>query len=746
MSFWGQVAKVISGGMSIGEPRSNPYTLTIESVFGANAAAMHGGGVWVSEESALRNSAVLACVRLLSSALAGLPLHVFRHVGTGKERADDTAVARALAMPNERQSAYIWRQTMWQWVLTYGNAPNRIVWDRRGQVERLLPMEPWNVEYLEAETGDLVYRYWDPYARKMEIYGASEVLHVRGLTQDGRVGFGVIDSLMRDTVGLALTLQASAESFYANNARPGGVIETANKLSDEARARLKASWDAAHKGPEKAGGTAVLEQGYHYTPFPVTAEQSQFLESRQYSVLDICRAFGVPPHMIGDASKTSYASAEQNSLEFVTYTLLPWCTNFEQEIWNTLLVGDERRDLFARHNMTGLLRGDAKSRNEGYAIAIQNGWLNRNEPRSLEDMNESEGLDEFLVPLNMTTSKAMIAQAQQVIDGGGVQEAESAPAAPTPAARKTLIAESAENAKSAEKSKSKVRAPRKGRVWTATDICALVPEFRFEWGDDEHGFEARAEGDPDDDDDEEDELLTEEQTAARRERQSLFGTFETLWTDAAQRLVRREIADLRRKLASLGDDADAATVFGEWLVEFYRELQPKVPAYFEPVLKASARAATKSVQRETGKKVQTSALAEFVTAYLSNLAAAWVSSSQGQLEALLRDEAEPIDAVTGRIDEWEEKRAGKTGGGQSVDSINASTVATYAVAGIAAQLWASRGKSCKFCRRMHGRRVAVGAAFIQDGLIEAGGETLRVYGTRKHPGLHGGCDCTVVAA
>jgi hypothetical protein len=166
------------------------------------------------------------------------------------------------------------------------------------------------------------------------------------------------------------------------------------------------------------------------------------------------------------------------------------------------------------------------------------------------------------------------------------------------------------------------------------------------------------------------------------------------------------------------------------------------------VLAASVKAARGSVARELGAKAPAQdTFAEFMEAYLANLATGWALGSQGQLEALLAVEEGALDAVSQRIDEWEEKRPGKTGNQQAVDSINAATLAGYGAMGVAATIWASRGQSCKFCRRMHGRRVTVGQPFISDGVIDGGdGEAMRVYGSKKHPQLHQACDCTLVAA
>ena len=706
-----------------------------------DAGTAYGWAPWVSEESALRVSTVLACVRLLSGTLAGLPLHVYRRIEGGKERETDTPLAQVLSVPNTWQTGFKWRETIWMWTLLYGNGCSRIVRDRSGDPVALQPLDPNNLEFVDAADGGLAYKVNT--GAQHVTYGAWEVLHLRGLTGDGRIGYGVIENLMRENLALALSLQGSAGSFYANSSRPDGVLNVAHALKQESRDRLRREWEQMHRGTGNSGRVAILEGNDKYTPISVPPDQAQFLESRQYSVQEIARAFGVPPHLVGDPTAQSYASAEQNNLEFVQYTLLPWARNFEDEIWRTLLLPSERARWFAEHRMQGLLRGDTKSRMEAYAIGVQNGWMNRNEVRELENLNAVDGLDEFLAPLNMTTAPALAAAAEDTITGTTAAPGEGPeplPPAPTPTARNDENPDAKAQREQRRKELQQQEKQLLGRVWSGAELPGLlVRAVLADLEIDEAPPALEEDEGPDDD------LLTPAQHGVRRDRQELIATFRTLWTDAAARLVKREAADLQRKLGSVGTDRPA---FEAWLVEFYRELQPKIPGYFAPVLTASVRGAAKSVQGELGVKVPRS-FDDFVAAFLANLSAAWVLGSEGQIAALLGENAGAagLEAVEGRVTEWEEKRADKEGLRQSVDSINAATIASYALVGVAATVWAARGKSCPFCRKMHGRRAAVGSAFIDDGVIvDDDGNQMRIHGKKSHPGLHAGCDCVIVSA
>jgi len=676
----------------------------------------------VGTEQALRVSAVQACVRVLSDALAGLPLHLYRRVEGGKERADDLPVARALRAPNIRMSAYDLRRVLAVNRLMQGNGYGWLNYDANGRLVAIEPVEAWRMQVFRTD-GGMLYRWFDAAAISHEATGA-RMLHFKGLSGNGLVGYGVIGALMQDQAALAYSMQKSARQFIANGSRLSGVLTVQEMLKKDSIDKLRSAWNAVYGGSGNAGKTAVLDNGAKYEPISVSPVEAQFLEQRKFSVEDIARCFGVPPHLIGAAGQTSYASAEQNALEFVQYTLLPLAKSFEATLNATLLTETEQNALFFEHSLDGLLRGDAKSRNEAYAIGVQNGWLSRNEVRGLENLNPVEGLDEYLAPLNMTTAPALAAEAENVMAGeSGVGSGESgtAPAAPTPTARSW------------------------GRLWRAEELRRLVDVGEIDAPEHEHRAleetaleDTAAGGEPFVD------PLTDDQRAVMGDRQALALGMVDLWRDAAGRLVRRECADIKRKLAA-GEMTQAE--LREWLTAFYAELEPKIAGYFGPALRTSVRLAAQSVTRELGKPVPAGDLQAYMDEYLRALAAAWAASGAGQLLALneAADEATvAVEAIQNRVVEWEEKRADKTGDRQAWSSVNGGSLAAMALVGVTAVYWMARGDSCPYCRSLSGKRVAIGSSFT-DGRLTAGGKTMEVYGIKKHAPLHSGCDCTVGA-
>ena len=229
----------------------------------------------------------------------------------------------------------------------------------------------------------------------------NEVLHVPGLGFDGLVGYSPI-AMAKNAIGLAIAAEEYGSKFYANGAAPSGVLEHPNVLKDPAKVRD--SWNAAFGGSSNAHRVAVLEEGMKYTPISISPNEAQFLETRKFQINEIARIFRVPPHMVGDLEKSSFSNIEQQSLEFVKYTLNPWVCRWEQALQRALLDDDEKGKYFFRFNVEGLLRGDYQSRMNGYATARQNGWMSANDIRELENLDRIPaelGGDLYLVNGNM---------------------------------------------------------------------------------------------------------------------------------------------------------------------------------------------------------------------------------------------------------------------------------------------------------------------------------------------------------
>ena len=363
----------------------------------------------MNERSAMQMTAVYACVRILSESIAGLPLHMYRYEEDGsKTKAVEHPLYHLLHdEPNPEMTSFIFRESLMRHLLLWGNAYAQIIRNGKGDIIALYPLMPNRMKVERDTKGQLYYEYQtmkeDAPTMKGAVYqlDPSEVLHVPGLGFDGLVGYSPI-AMAKNAIGLAIAAEEYGSKFYANGAAPSGVLEHPNVLKDPAKVRD--SWNAAFGGSSNAHRVAVLEEGMKYTPISISPNEAQFLETRKFQIDEIARIFRVPPHMVGDLEKSSFSNIEQQSLEFVKYTLNPWVCRWEQALQRALLSDDEKGKYFFRFNVEGLLRGDYQSRMQGYATARQNGWMSANDIRELENIDRIPaelGGDLYLVNGNM---------------------------------------------------------------------------------------------------------------------------------------------------------------------------------------------------------------------------------------------------------------------------------------------------------------------------------------------------------
>lgn len=383
---------------------------------GSNYTFLFGpttSGKSVNEFTAMQTTAVYSCVRILSEALASLPLHLYRYKENGKERVYDHPLYHLLHdEPNSEMTSFVFRETLMSHLLIWGNAYAQVIRDGAARVVGLYPLLPNKVEVGRDKSGEIFYTY----ARtsdenpNFKDYGTvvlqkQDVLHIPGLGFDGLVGYSPI-AMAKNAVGMTLACEEYGASFFANGANPGGVLEHPGVLKDPKKVRD--SWNEVYRGANNAHKVAVLEEGMKYQQIGIPPEEAQFLETRKFQINEIARLYRIPPHMVGDLEKSSFSNIEQQSLEFVKYTLDPWVIRWEQALQRSLLLPKEKNEYFIKLNVDGLLRGDYQSRMSGYSIGRQNGWLSANDIREMEDMNsisEDEGGNLYLINGNMTKLK-----------------------------------------------------------------------------------------------------------------------------------------------------------------------------------------------------------------------------------------------------------------------------------------------------------------------------------------------------
>lgn len=384
--------------------RDKPQNRTAGSAY---AFYMGGStsGKQVTERSAMQMTAVYSCVRILSEAVAGLPLHLYRYKeGGGKEKAIDLPLYRLMHdEPNPEMSSFVFRETLMTHLLLWGNAYAQIIRNGKGEVIALYPLMPNKMRVDRDENGNLYYEYVhssdeaDTMKNTTVRLTPYNVLHIPGLGFDGLVGYSPI-AMAKNAIGMAIACEEYGAKFFANGAAPSGVLEHPGVIKDPQKVRE--AWQSQFGGSQNANKIAVLEEGMKYTPISISPEQAQFLETRKFQINEIARIFRVPPHMVGDLEKSSFSNIEQQSLEFVKYTLDPWVMRWEQSLSRALFTEEEKKTLFFKFNVEGLLRGDYQSRMNGYATARQNGWMSANDIRELENMDKisaEQGGDLYLI-------------------------------------------------------------------------------------------------------------------------------------------------------------------------------------------------------------------------------------------------------------------------------------------------------------------------------------------------------------
>ncbi len=390
-----------------------------------NALAWIGGsetatGLSVTEDTALAYSAVFCAISLLSETIASLPLLTYRRLSPrGKERAREHPVYPLLHhKANPDMPAFFFREAMQGHALGRGNGYAEIERDGGERPIGLWGIHPARVKAKRGPTGAVVYEVRQNSGGSTTI-AAHNMLHVRGLGGDGLVGYSVL-RLAREAVGLGLATERFGSSFFGNGIRPSGVLQHPGQLTEEAQARLVKQIESQARGQGNWLKLMVLEEDMKFEQVGIAPDDAQFLETRRFQIAEIARWFRLPPHMLGDLERATFSNIEQQSLNFVIYSLRSWLVRWEQEIKVKLF--DASDEYFAEHLVDGLLRGDLQSRYTAYATARQWGWLSADDVREIENQNPlPDGQGEvYLIPLNMVpanqTGKAPEARAETIAD------------------------------------------------------------------------------------------------------------------------------------------------------------------------------------------------------------------------------------------------------------------------------------------------------------------------------------------
>ncbi|MBN2744513.1 MAG: phage portal protein [Marinilabiliaceae bacterium] len=398
----------IKFGKSSTEARSleNPNTpITMDGladIIGNSSASISGAKV--SPDSALTLSAVYRAVNLLSGTIAALPWHVYRRDFNNNVNIDAAHPLFFLLHdePYHLYSSYKFREVLMSHILLYdGNFYAIILRDAYNNVAGLKIIQtPQAVQVVLTSDDQLFYfvpGYLDPFP-------ARDIFHVAGFGFDGLKGKTPI-RIAREAFGLGLTLQEFGLRFFNNGAHVGSVVEHPTKFTEDQYNRFRDSWERAYSSVKNTGKTVILEGGAKLNKVGIPPEEAQFLESRKFSIDEVARFFGLPPHMLAQMDGATFSNIEHQGIELVQYTLLQHCRNIESEVQRKLVRPSERRYISNRLNLDGLLRGDSASRATYLSTLVNAGIYTRDEARELENKNRRGGLaDEMMFPLNMATS------------------------------------------------------------------------------------------------------------------------------------------------------------------------------------------------------------------------------------------------------------------------------------------------------------------------------------------------------
>jgi len=358
----------------------------------ANLDAFEGretsSGIHINETVALGIPAVYACIRVLSEAIASLPLIVYERFPDGdKQRAKDFSLYRILHDEcNPLMTSFELRELLVGHLCLRGNAYCFIERDN-GEVVGLWPLHPDKVT-VEVSGRELIYRYQNNGVEKN--YPMSDILHIRGLSSDGIVGYSPL-TLLRDSFGHAKAVSEYSSSYFKNDASPGGLLVSPNSLNAQSMSNLRKAWEQGHSGQGKHHRVAIMDSGLEWKSIGISPQDSQLIESQKFSVVEIARVFRVPLNLIMDYERSTYSNVTEQNRSFLTHTLQPWLTRIEQAMIKTLLTESEKSKYIVEHLTQGFLRADTKTRYESYKIAVDAGFLTIDEVRQLENLNKLEG-------------------------------------------------------------------------------------------------------------------------------------------------------------------------------------------------------------------------------------------------------------------------------------------------------------------------------------------------------------------
>lgn len=647
-------------------------------------------GVYVNPYNALSSSTVLRCVQVLSHSLAMLPLYIYRNLDKGKQIAKDHPLYSILQFqPNPEMSSFIFREMMMMHLLLRGNAYAEIEFDNAGRVKNLWPIYPdFVLVRRDKDTGAIVY---DVNTRSFAVtLPAYRMLHIKGMGDNGLMGRSLI-AIARDAIGLTLATEEFSERFYSNNAKPSGFWGYPAGTSNEKLELFAKSIKGNHEGLSNQHRTAVVEDCFKFNPITISQQDSQYLQTRQFQVAEICRIFGVPPTLVYDLTKATYSNIEQASLDFVIYSLMPWLIRFEQEFQRSVIQKWEQQSYFIKFDTREMLRGDLKTQSDSWKIGREGGWLSINDIREMQGLNPiPKGGDDYIMPLNF-----------QVVGEEPQEPATPAqPAAPPQPTQADQTPEPIQDTPVESK-----QAP------TALETRSSKPDYQ----------------------------------KVSADRVKLRDHYKPLFRSAGERVTKRVTKDLKKTVREHFNKRSDSKL-DETFAKYFRDNEQYFRTVFAPVLESYF----KQVAQHAGKEVNqefSDSVDDYVQKYLQDFAYRYQMSHTGQLQELAGNSDDPLLAIEDRLDEWDDKDPGKIADNETVQSESYMAKSALTLLGVTRFVWSANAKCCPLCEEMNGKTVGTEKTFLSSGdKVEAdGADTLTVSSNILNPPLHGGCSCSICA-
>lgn len=413
MAFWSTLTKLFARTGDVSSlQQPSPWLMSWAG--GGQTTA----GLYVSPQGAMALACYYDCIRIISEDLAKLPLMVYERLEPrGKRVAKEHPLYPILHdAPNDDMTSMTVRETLTHHMLGWGNGYAEILRTGRGQVEGLMPLHPSRVALREDENGQVVYDVYGSngltgaQATGWRRVAAVNMLHVHGLGPDGYTGYSVAQ-LAAESLGLSMAADRFGASFFGDDATPSGILTHPARLSQPALDNLRKSWEERHQGSRKM---AVLEEGMQWETLTIPPEQGQFIETRQFQTLEICRWFRISPVKVGVLEHATYNNIEQEAINHWTDCIMPWAVRWEQELKRKLFVDEP--DFFAEHAIQAQMRGDQAARAQFYKELFGMGSLSPNDIRDFENLQqipEADGGDAtFIAANNFRTLKSVIQESE----------------------------------------------------------------------------------------------------------------------------------------------------------------------------------------------------------------------------------------------------------------------------------------------------------------------------------------------